>query len=99
MLNTASHDRLTEQAHQVVGQHGDCQCCFSGPEGTHVEGVESKIGFEFLDPVFSISPAAIQSPYFYGWQLKRGCIGTVASSLNGWIVCKQLEFFSGSVFG
>jgi hypothetical protein len=54
MLNPASHHRLTEYAHQVVGQHGKAQGSFRGPEVVQIEGIEAKIRLQFLDPVLAV---------------------------------------------
>ena len=56
VLDSGTQHGLTEQAHQLAGQHGKAQRRFRGPEVPHVEGVQAEVGLQFLDPVLRNRP-------------------------------------------
>ena len=95
MLDSEAQDGLTKEAHQVVGEHGEAQGRFRGPEVVHVERIQTEIGLEFLDPILTISAAPVGALNFCHGQIERGHKRPITPALNVRIVREQRQRLAG----
>ena len=91
VLDSGAHHGLTEQAHQVAGQHGKTQRGFGGPEVTHVERIQAKVRLQLLDPVLTVRPAPAGAPHLHPRQIEAGHESAMAPALDVRIVREQRQ--------
>ena len=91
VLDSGAHHGLTEQAHQVAGQHGKAQCRFGGPEVLHFERIQAKVRLQLLDPVLTVRPSSAGAPHLHPRQIEAGHESAMAPALDVRIVREQRQ--------